>query len=382
MATSFVDFALRPSLFDALATQGIAVPTEIQSLAIPELLADRSIVAVAETGSGKTLSYVLPILHVLKAAEEGGSSVAEGRKPRAVVVVPNRDLGEQVAKVFKGLTHTTRLRVRPVLGGAGLAVARRNIAAPFEVLVATPGRLVQLLDAGEILLDDVRFLVFDEADQMLDPTFLPQSVRVVQASAPNHQLALFSATLPAALDTLVGQLFRSAPVQLRTRGAQRMVRTLTTENRKVIDGKRFDVLKALLAEGDGGSTLVFVNTREQCDKLAGQLEAAGIPFAAYRGELEPAARRANLASFREGTVRLLLATDLGARGLDVENVDRVVNYHLPSQPQSYLHRAGRTARAGRTGLVVNLVTERDEALLEKLQKLEPPKRSPPQRRGR
>lgn len=368
--TTFADLDLLPSLLGTLADQGLTTPTEVQTRAIPELLTGRSIVAVAETGSGKTLSYVLPILHVLKSAEDAGSAVTAGARPRALVVVPNRDLGEQVARVFKGLTHDTRLRVRTVLGGSAREVARRNVSGPFEVLVATPGRLLQLLDAEAVSLADARLVVFDEADQMLDPTFLPDAERIVQSCPAAHQLALYSATLPVALETLVGLVFRAPPVRIQTKGSQRLVPTLRTVSRKVVDGRRFEVLKDLLAE-EGGGTLVFVNTREQCDRLAAQLAQAEIPFAVYRGDMDKTERRSNLQRFRDGEIRLLLATDLGARGLDVEGVDRVVNYHLPSQLESYLHRAGRTARAGRTGVVVNLVTERDEALLRKLSKLQP-----------
>ncbi len=369
--SSFASFGLLPSLETTLAARGLTVPTPIQAQALPLLMAGRSVVGVAETGSGKTLTYVLPVLHQLKQAEDAGSAVDAPGRPRALVLVPTRELGDQVCRVFKQYTHDTRLRVRSALGGSAREQAVRNVSAPFEILVATPGRLIQLLDTTTLKLDDVRTLVFDEADQMLDAGFLPDATRIVQACPDHHQLALFSATLPGALRELVGALFRSPPQVLQTEGSHRVVPTLTTRNRKVIDGKRFDLLKTVLAEEPGGRTLLFVNTHEQADKLVRDLTEAGIAHLVYRGEMERQQRKVNLEAFRDGSVTLLIATDLASRGLDVESVSRVINYHLPHQVENYLHRVGRTARAGRDGLVVNFVTERDAKLVERLDKLQP-----------
>ncbi|MCC7108365.1 MAG: DEAD/DEAH box helicase, partial [Deltaproteobacteria bacterium] len=191
---TFADLTLLPSILATLAEQKLKTLTEIQQRALPALLAGRSVVGVAETGSGKTLAYALPILHALKTLENEGSKVDAAGRPRAVVVVPTRDLGEQVSKVFKPFTHTTRLRVRTVLGGTDIAVAKKNVAGPFEVLVATPGRLVKLLDRRLVDFSDVRTLVFDEADQMLDQGFLPDAGQIVRACPRERQLALFSAT--------------------------------------------------------------------------------------------------------------------------------------------------------------------------------------------
>ncbi len=367
--SSFLDFELVPTLQATLAELSLVTPTEIQREALPALLQGRSLVGVAETGSGKTLTYVLPMLSQLKQAELEGSRVTADATPRGLVLVPSRELGEQVAKVFKQFTHDTRVRVRTVLGGSAADVARRNVSGPFEVLVATPGRLRKLLDAGAVHLTDVRTVVFDEADQMLDPGFLPDAAHLVGACPPHRQLALFSATLPTAIETLIGQLFRSPPLRIQTRGSHRVVPTLTTVNRKVVDGDRMPLLRTVLAEDPGARTLLFVNTREQSDKLVRALEEAGVPHAVYRGEMDKQERRQALAAFREGTVSLLIATDLASRGLDVEDVVRVVNYHLPHQVEAYLHRVGRTARAGKPGLVINFVTERDAPMMVKLEKL-------------
>lgn len=363
---SFTDFGLLPSLQKTLASKKISKPTQIQSMAIPMILGGTSVVGISETGSGKTLAYALPLLQILKTLENEGEAVEANGAPRAVVMVPTRDLGEQVSKVFKTLTHDTRLRVRPALGGMAFEQCRRNIAGPFEILLATPGRMVQLIDKQLIDLTDVRLMVFDEADQMLDQGFLSDSNFIVESCPREPQLALFSATVSPAVQDLMNSLFSSAEI-IRSSGSGKTVSTLVTKNVMVKDGKRWPSLERILAQKSEGGTLVFTNTREQCDKLAEELTAKGIPCGIYRGEMEKNKRRQSLREFRDGKFDLLIATDLAGRGLDLEHVGRVINYHLPQQMENYLHRVGRTARAGRPGLVINLVTERDERLITKLE---------------
>jgi superfamily II DNA/RNA helicase len=362
---SFADLALLPTLRETLVEKNLTIPTDIQAQTVPALLAGRSVVGVAETGSGKTLAYALPILHKLKTLELQGKPVTVYGEPRAIVVVPTRELGEQVAKAFKPFTHTTRLRVRSLLGGTTMEQAKRSLQGPFEVLVATPGRLIKMMEAGLVTLGDVRTLVLDEADQMLDHGFLPDVRRIVKDCPPERQLAMFSATVPPAVEKLIADLFADAEV-IRSLGSHRVVPSLTTTQETVVGGKRFPLLERLLDKKVEGGTILFTNTREQCDKLAGELEEAGWPCVVYRGEMDKMERRRNLKAFREGDVALLISTDLASRGLDVEHVGRVINYHMPQQMENYLHRVGRTARAGRPGLVVNFVTERDAPLVSKL----------------
>lgn len=363
--TSFKNFALLPTLQTTLAEMDLATPTEIQARAIPALLEGRSIVGISETGSGKTLAFALPILHKLKTLEINGEAVNTESQPRAAVIVPTRELGEQVSKVFKQFTHATRLRVRTVLGGTTPEVAKKNLLGSFEVLVATPGRLVRLLDRGLVSFDDVRVLVFDEADQMLDPTFLPDAGRIVRACPSDRQLALFSATVSAPVQTLVSKLFSDAET-IRSEGHHKLVATLKTINKKVVNGKRFPLLETLLTERSEGGTLIFANTRSQCDTIAAELDKKGYKCAIYRGEMDKVERRSNLKAFRDGKVELLICTDVASRGLDVAHVGRVINYHLPQDLENYIHRAGRTARAGRDGVVINMVTERDQPLMNQL----------------
>lgn len=366
---TFKTFKLLGTLQQTLTEKELTKPTDIQARVIPILMAGNSVVGVSETGSGKTLAYALPVLHRLKALENDKDPVTVAAQPRALVIVPTRELGEQVTRVFKPFTHTTRLRVRSVLGGTTMEVARRNIQGNFEVLVATPGRMLQLLDRKLLHLDDVRILIFDEADQMLDQGFLTDAKRIVKACTAVPQMAMFTATMPPAVEDLIKTLFADVEV-VRSQGSHRLVPTLETQNRNIINGKRFVVLEKILAQKISGGTLIFTNTREQCDKLFAELTQSGRKCVIYRGEMDKVERRGNLKSFREGEVEVLISTDLASRGLDVEHVGLVINYHLPQQMENYIHRVGRTARAGRKGLVINFVTERDESLMKQVAKVQ------------
>ncbi len=365
---SFSEFKLLPSLLASLKDKQLEIPTEVQARTIPILMDKKSVVAISQTGSGKTLAFCLPILHTLKALENEGSPVTETARPRAAIIVPTRDLGEQVSKVLKPFTHTTRLRVRTLLGGTTMEVAKKNISGVFEVLVATPGRLVQLMERGLIGLEDVRILVFDEADQMLDPGFLGQAKTIANSCAKDKQMALYSATMAVPTQKLIQELYSHAEM-VRIKGSEQLVPSLSTQNFQVVDGKRMPILEKILAQPIEGGALIFTNTREQCDKLAQELHKKGYKCLIYRGEMDKVERRSNLKAFREGKANLLISTDLASRGLDVEHVGLVINYHLPQEMDNYLHRAGRTARAGRKGKLINLVTERDKPLIDKLANL-------------
>lgn len=365
---SFFDFALLPSLKNSLKEQGLTTPTDIQSRAIPHLLKLQSLVAVAETGSGKTLAFVLPMLHHIKELEAADCPIDEPGRPRGLVIVPTRELGEQVAKVMKTLTHDTRVRVRLAIGGNAKQVARQNVSSPFEILVATPGRLKQILAKQKLRVDDMRVLIMDEADQLLDAGFKPVVTKIVHDCPSKVQLVMFSATMPKELASAVKDIFGEKPLLIETAGSQKVVRTLKTDNRDVPHGRRIEVLSKVIREDPKVGTLLFANTRAQVDVVCEWLDEEGFPYVKYVGEMDRAERRRNLARFREGEVALLLTTDLGGRGLDIERVDRVINVHLPKDVDNYLHRVGRTARAGRKGTVVNLVTQRDNPLLAKLKK--------------
>jgi superfamily II DNA/RNA helicase len=365
MSSTFSQFHLLESLQATLTEKGLTTPTEIQVAAIPSLLIGESVVGVAETGTGKTLAYALPILHQLKSLENAGDKITMEGRPRAAVIVPTRELGEQVARVFKPFTHTTRLRVRTVLGGTTFDVSKRNCAGSFEILVATPGRLVKLMEKKRVTLKDVRVLVFDEADQMLDKSFIEEAGKIVADCPAERQMALFSATVSAGVQTLMKDLFEDARV-IRSENSRKLVPGLKTVNREVVEGEQMKVLEELLETPVQGGTMIFANTRKQVDGLVADLAKSGRSSVIYRGEMDKVERRANLKKFREGQVELLISTDLAGRGLDVEHVGRVINYRLPQQVENYVHRVGRTARAGRKGLVINFVTDRDRELMKQV----------------
>ncbi|MEM6279658.1 MAG: DEAD/DEAH box helicase [Verrucomicrobiota bacterium] len=364
--SSFHGFGFLPSLRKTLDEQNFRSATEIQAKALPILLKGDSVVGIAETGSGKTLAYALPMMQRLKLLEESGYSISEPGQPWGLVLVPSSDLGEQVSKVFKAFTHDTRLRVRVAIGGMAMKVARKNVSGPFEILLATPGRLEQLMERKLVSLEDLKCLVLDEADQILDRGFLPAVQRVLAKCPLGTQKALFSATASDAVHSLMEELFSEAEL-VESSGRHKTVSSLVTENIDVPNGQRFPVLEEVPNQPAAGGTLIFCNTRDQCDALAAELDDHGYPSAIYRGDMDKKERRQNLRSFRDGEVEILVSTELGSRGLDVENVDRVINYHLPKELKNYLHRAGRTARAGRSGTVINLVTRRDANLMKRLE---------------
>jgi ATP-dependent RNA helicase RhlE len=358
MSREFSTLDLLPSIQQTLEAGGFTTLTPVQQRALPELLAKRSVVAIAETGSGKTLTYVLPILDRLKRMEDDGNPVAVGAEPRALVIVPTRELGEQVARVFKTFTHDTRLRVRFLLGGRKATRTQQAIAGTFEVLVATPGRLKAMLDREILSLDSMRIVVLDEADQLLDLGFLPTVLDVVKRCPSWRQLGLFSATMSEPVRELVSGVFSEA-ILVETKGAQKLVPTLSTRHINLPDGKRFSALVEVLAEPTSGGTMLFANTRSQADRIVNTLREEGWTCAVHRGDMDAIERRRNLIEFRTGELQLLVTTDMGARGLDIDHLSRVINVHMPRTMEAYLHRVGRTARAGRKGLVVNLVTPRD-----------------------
>jgi len=363
--TTFNEMRLLPSLLHTISELNLSKPTEIQERAIPILMSGWSLVGIAETGSGKTLSYVLPILHALKTEENNGNKVTNDRQPRAIVITPTRELGEQVSKVFKSFTHTTRLRVRTVLGGTKLDVAKNNIQDSFEVLVATPGRIVKLLKRNLLNFSDVKIVVFDEADQMLDDGFLPDANYILNACPEGHQQALFTATLNPDVQSLIKERFADAET-IKSEGSHKVVPTLKTLNKLVVDGKRVPLLSKVLSEKTTGGTLIFTNTRAQCDTLYSEMKALNQKCAIYRGEMDKVERRRNLKDFRDGKIQYLISTDLASRGIDIEHIGRVINYHMPKSMDNYIHRVGRTARAGRSGTVINFITERDQEIVDQL----------------
>jgi superfamily II DNA/RNA helicase len=355
--TTFRALGLRAELVDALAVQGIDEPFAIQAATVEDTLAGRDVCGKAKTGSGKTLAFGLPMLQTVEHAKPG--------HPTALVLVPTRELAKQVVEVLSPLGKSVGLRVAAFYGGTSMDRQIRNLGRRIEIAVATPGRLIDLLERGEVDLDAVSILVIDEADRMADMGFLPQVEWVLRKVPDERQTLLFSATLDRDVDVLVRRYMRD-PVKHEVVSETQTVDEMMHRFLKVHDLDRVKVLAAIAAGVD--RTLVFVRTKRGADKLVSQLKREGVHAAAIHGDLRQSAREKALRDFQNDEHGLLVATDVAARGIHVDDVDVVVHYDPPEERKSYVHRSGRTARAGNEGIVVTFVLWDQELEVERLQR--------------
>jgi len=355
--TSFAALGVDPRLVDALERAGITAPFAIQALTIPDAVAGRDVCGKAKTGSGKTLAFGLPLLAIA-----GG---AEANHPHAVVLVPTRELALQVSEVLAPLGEAVGCRVVAVYGGASMERQRASLASGADVLVATPGRLIDFIDNDAVRLDAVRSVVLDEADRMADMGFLPQVEWLLRRITASHQTLLFSATLDGAVDHVVRRHLKD-PV------FHEVVSTTVTvdemAHRFVLVHQLDKVKVAAAITRNVPRTLVFVRTKRGADRLVEQLEKEGVRAAAIHGDLRQAMREKSLAAFTAGKLPVLVATDVAARGIHVDDIDVVVHYDPPEDAKTYLHRSGRTARAGESGLVVTLVLWDQELEVRRMQR--------------
>ncbi|MEU8072092.1 DEAD/DEAH box helicase [Micromonospora sp. NPDC049151] len=349
MTTTLPTFAatgLAPALISELAAQGISAPFPIQTATIPDSLAGRDVLGRGRTGSGKTLAFGLPLLH-----RTAGRRARAGR-PLALVLVPTRELAAQVTDALAPYAAVLGLRCATVVGGLSLGRQAAALRAGAEVLVATPGRLHDLIDRGDARLDQVAITVLDEADQMADMGFLPQVTKLLEQVAPGGQRMLFSATLDGGVDRLVRR-FLTDPV---THSVDPGTATVTAMTHHVLHLEAEDKPAALAhIAAREGRTIVFIATKHRADRVARQLLAKGVRAAALHGGKSQPQRTRILEQFRTGQVTALVATDVAARGIHVDGLDLVVNADPPTEAKDYLHRGGRTARAGESGTVVTLV---------------------------
>ena len=342
---SFADLGASTAVIEALRGQGIEAPFVIQSLVLPDAMAGRDVLAKSKTGSGKTLAFAVPIVERLSGDEP---------TPAAVVLVPTRELAVQVAEDFEAIAAVRGLRVGLAYGGTRVR-EQGKVAGRAHILIATPGRLEDLAERGLVRLGDARILVLDEADRMLDMGFQPQVDRIVRRLPKDRQTMFFSATLDGAVGRLAAAYTRDATLH----EVESVTQTVDDAAHRFIPvpthGK-VDALVDLLGEDDMGLALVFVRTKRGADRLVSKLRARGIEALAMHGDLSQPARERALERFEAGRVRVLVATDVAARGLDLEAITHVVNFDPPEDEKGYVHRVGRTARAGRTGTGVTFVT--------------------------
>jgi len=357
-ARTFESLGITVDLTKALADDGITTAFPIQALTIADALAGRDVCGKAKTGSGKTLAFGLPLLQRTSAAlaeeKAAGHQLPGGRpaRPRALVLLPTRELALQVHDVMAPLAERTGLRIAAVYGGAEIDAQVSRLRKGVEVVIATPGRLIDLGDRGELSMSDVTILVLDEADRMADMGFMPQVEWVMRRLDHPHQTLLFSATLDGAVDRLV-QRYLTDPVRHEVASSQQ---TVSAMEHRFIQVHQMDKVKVAAAIARSQQkTLIFVRTKRGADRLVEQLGKEGLRAAGIHGDLRQSNRERALADFSSGKLPVLVATDVAARGLHIEAVDVVVHYDPPEDEKAYLHRSGRTARAGEAGVVATLV---------------------------
>jgi ATP-dependent RNA helicase RhlE len=354
---SFSDLGLLPALERAVHDAGYTEPTPIQAQAIPPLLEGHDLLGCARTGTGKTAAFALPILQHLAQADRP----ARANTVRCLVLVPTRELAAQVAESFKTYGAGLRLSVALVHGGVGETPQIRALARGVDVLVACPGRLVDLMGRRLARLDAVEVLVLDEADHMLDLGFIPDVRRIVAQLPRKRQTLLFSATMPAPIQELANGLLVN-PSKVFVTPPATTVEEVEQRLHYVENARKGDLLAQLLREADVERALVFTRTKRGANRVAEKLTKGGIAAEAIHGNKSQSARTRALEAFKRGRTRVLVATDLAARGIDVDGITHVINYELPEVPETYVHRIGRTARAGASGIAISLCAsdERDQ----------------------
>jgi len=361
--TDFATLGLAAPLLRAVEDAGYATPTPIQARAIPLALAGRDVLGLAQTGTGKTAAFALPILHRLSAAPKRPA----GRTVRALILVPTRELAVQVDEGFRAMGAGLPLRRAVVIGGVGQQPQVNALARGLDVLVATPGRLMDLINQGHARLDAVEVLVLDEADRMLDLGFIRDIRRIAALVPAVRHTMLFSATMPAEVAGLARELLTDpeevsvAPPATTAEKVDQAVLFVRREDKRAL-------LVELLEDPAATRTIVFCRTKHGADRVAGWLEKAGVAAAAIHGNKSQNNRQRALTGFKDGSVRVLVATDIAARGIDVRDVSHVVNFELPNEPESYVHRIGRTARAGAAGIALSLCDREEVDFLRGIEK--------------
>ncbi|MFL5260208.1 MAG: DEAD/DEAH box helicase [Hyphomicrobiales bacterium] len=361
--TSFSDLGLSAALLKALVQEGYQSPTPIQARAIPELLRGRDLLGIAQTGTGKTAAFALPIIQRFASK----AAPAEPRTCRVLILAPTRELAAQIGQSFITYGRFQRLRVSTVFGGVSIGKQIHSLAAGVDVLVATPGRLVDLIERRALTLAKVEILVLDEVDQMLDLGFIHAIRRITSLLPRARQNLFFSATMPKEIAALADGLLRD-PVRVEVAPAATTVESVDQHVIHIDKAAKLRLLADLIARGGMGRTLVFTRTKHGADKVVRGLEAAGIRSAAIHGNKSQGQRERALAGFKSGDIVTLVATDIAARGIDVDGITHVVNYDLPNVPESYVHRIGRTARAGAAGTAIAFCDAEERGLLRDIEK--------------
>jgi ATP-dependent RNA helicase RhlE len=364
---SFAQLNLSAEILRAIADQGYTQPTPIQAQAIPPILEGKDIMGGAQTGTGKTAGFTLPMLHRLQPG--GSTSASPARHPiRALILVPTRELAVQVYESVKTYGKYLPLRCSAIYGGVDIDPQIKALRAGAEILVATPGRLIDHIQQKTLTLSKLEILILDEADRMLDMGFLPDIKRILTLLSPQRQSLMFSATFSGEIKKLANTLLKD-PVLIEVARQNSIAELITHVVYPVSRTRKRELLTYLIKSQDLKQVLVFVRTKHGASRLAQQLERDGITATAIHGDKSQPQRSQALAEFKEGIASVLVATDVAARGLDIEDLPHVVNFELPTTPEDYIHRIGRTGRAGTKGDAISLVCEDEQELLNGIEKL-------------
>ena len=354
---TFSDLGVSPDFVAALEAMGRTSPFPVQALTIPDALAGRDVCGKAKTGSGKTLAFGLPVLERVKSAEP--------RRPRALILVPTRELCVQVKDVLAPLGKARGTTVSAIYGGAKMETQVKELQKGVEIVVATPGRMIDMIERKEIFLDDVDQVVLDEADRMADMGFLPQVEWILRHIPGHHQTLLFSATLDGVVDTLIKR-YQADPVMHEVVSEEVSVDQMQHRFLSVHDMDKAKVAAAIIRGTN--RTIVFVRTKRAADRVASDLRREGVEAESIHGDLRQSQREKALKDFGDGKLHALVATDVAARGIHVDDIDVVIHYDPPEDHKDYVHRSGRTARAGESGVVVTLVLWNEELPVKRLLK--------------
>ncbi len=361
----FASLGLAEPLVQAVDACGYDTPTPVQALCIPSLLDGRDVLGCAQTGTGKTAAFALPVLQHLAARPHLG----RGRRPiRALVLTPTRELAAQIGASFESYGAALKLRHHVIFGGVGQAPQVRALVAGIDILVACPGRLLDLHGQGHLDLSAVEYFILDEADRMLDMGFIHDVRRVLKLLPRQRQNLLFSATMPRAIVELAGSFLRD-PVEVSVTPEELTVERIDQKVMFVARADKRRLLAHILHQGGIHQALVFTRTKHGANRLVKQLDQDGIGAQAIHGNKSQTARTNALDAFRSGTLGVLVATDVASRGIDVDGVSHVFNYDLPHEPESYVHRIGRTGRAGRSGCAVAFCDQTEGPLLRAIERL-------------
>ena len=359
----FSAFGLAEPLARAVRDAGYSVPTPIQARSIPDLLQGHDLLGIAQTGTGKTAAFALPILHRLLNEQ----APARGGQVRALILAPTRELAGQIAESFRVYARHTSMKIGCIFGGVSAGPQIAMLARGLDVLVATPGRLLDHMGAGKASLAATRIVVLDEADHMLDLGFVVPIRRIIAKLPRERQNLFFSATMPQDIAKLAHEFLRD-PVKVSVTPAATTVERINQRAILIEAGAKSDLLVELLNGDEFRRAIVFTRTKRGADKVSRRLEAANISALAIHGNKSQNQRQRALDSFKSGEVRVLVATDIAARGIDIDAVTHVINYELPEVPEAYVHRIGRTARAGADGAAVALVDGSEQHLLRAIEK--------------